>query len=167
MWLGYGFNGNVAFFESPYEDIASSAQHREGMIRVSGVAWFTNLDIKKRHEEMILVRRYSPEAYPKYVNFDAIEVSKVADIPCDFAGKMGVPITFMDKFNPEQFDLLGYSLDLAWPISDYVPLGKNYVKGGNCFYLDNGEMQLTRLYDRLVIRNRHPEPPRPPQGNFK
>lgn len=160
IWLGYGFSGNVAFFESPYEDVAVSAQHKEGLIRVSGVMWFTNLDIKKRHEEMILVKRYTPEDYPKYVNYDAIEVSKTAEIPCDYAGKMGVPITFMDKYCPDQFEILGYSLDLAWPISEHVPEGKTYVKGGNCFYLDEGESQLRRLYDRLVIRNKHPEVPK-------
>lgn len=160
IWLGYGFQGNVAFFDSPYEDVAVSSQHKEGLIRVSGVMWFTNLDIKKRHEDMILVKRYNPSEYPKYVNYDAIEISKTADIPCDYAGEMGVPITFMDKYCPDQFEILGYSLDLAWPISEHVPEGKTYVKGGNCFYLDEGEPQLRRLYDRLVIRNKHPEAPK-------
>ncbi len=75
IWLGYGFQGNVAFFESPYEDTAVSSQHKEGLIRVSGVCWYTNLDIKKRHEDMILVKRYDPAVYPSYINFDGIDVS--------------------------------------------------------------------------------------------
>ena len=108
LWLGYGFKGNVGFFiNSHYEDYAKSSQHKEGMIRVSGVMWYTNLDIEKRHEDMILFRNYTPENYPHYDNYDAIEVSKTADIPCDYDGAMGVLITFMDKFNPEQFEILG------------------------------------------------------------
>lgn len=76
------------------------------MIRVSGVQWFTNLDIKKRHEPLELIRHYSPEKYPKYDNYDAIEVPVVNDIPDDYMGVMGVPITFMDKYCPEQFEII-------------------------------------------------------------
>ena len=109
IWLGYGFRGMVGFFRSPYEDTAVSTQHREGMIRNSGVHWFTNIDIDKRHEDILLVRRYEqePERYPHYDNYDAIEVSKTVDIPCDYFGVMGVPITFLDKYNPAQFEILG------------------------------------------------------------
>lgn len=78
------------------------------MIRVSGVTWFTNMEIPKRHEEMDLVCRYSPEEYPKYDNYDAIEVSKTADIPRDYDGVMGVPITFLDKYSPEQFEIIRF-----------------------------------------------------------
>lgn len=166
LWLGASIHsGDRAFFvPDDYPLDASScgvdAQTGRKYIRVKGVRWFTNLDLKQRHEEMILVKRYNPSEYPKYVNYDAIEISKTADIPCDYAGEMGVPITFMDKYCPDQFEILGYSLDLAWPISEHVPEGKTYVKGGNCFYLDEGEPQLRRLYDRLVIRNKHPEAPK-------
>lgn len=69
--------------------------------------WFTNLDISKRHEAIILYKPYSETEYPKYDNYNAIEVSKVADIPADYDGAMGVPITFLDKYNPEQFEILG------------------------------------------------------------
>lgn len=75
---------------------------------VRNVCWFTNLDIKKRHKELTLVRDYNPADYPKYDNYDAIEVSKVADIPRDWSGKMGVPITFMDKYNPDQFEIIKF-----------------------------------------------------------
>lgn len=69
--------------------------------------WFTNLDIAKRHEELILYRQYTPEEYPKYDNYDAIEVNRVTEIPMDYDGAMGVPITFLDKHNPDQFEILG------------------------------------------------------------
>lgn len=107
VWLGYGFKGAAAHFFSPYDDIATAGDHRENMIRVSGVNWFTNLDISKRNEEMDLVCRYSPEEYPRYDNYDAIEVSKTADIPFDYEGIMGVPITFLDKYNPNHFEIVG------------------------------------------------------------
>ena len=110
MWLGYGFRGNVGFFHSHYEDYAKSTQHREGMIRVSGVYWFTNLDVKKRHDTIPLVFSYKdePERYPHYDNYDAIEVSKTVYIPKDYEGVMGVPITFLDKYNPEQFEIVKF-----------------------------------------------------------
>ena len=73
---------------------------------LGNICWFTNLDHKKRHEELILYRSYTPEAYPRYDNYDAIEVSKTADIPADYHGAMGVPITFLDKYCPEQFEIL-------------------------------------------------------------
>jgi hypothetical protein len=69
--------------------------------------WFTNLDIKKRHEDIDLICRYSAEEYPRYDNYDAIEVGKVEDIPYDYNGIMGVPITFLDKYNPDQFEIIG------------------------------------------------------------
>jgi len=75
--------------------------------RMGNICWFTNLDIEKRHEKMTLFRHYSPEEYPTYDNYDAIEVSKTADIPKDWDGAIGVPITFMQYYNPEQFEILG------------------------------------------------------------
>ena len=108
LWLGYGFKRNCAhFIDKHYQDIAADADHREGMIRVSGVMWYTNLDISKRHEDVILYKSYSVEEYPTYDNYDAIEVSKSAEIPRDFDGAMGVPITFMQHYNPSQFEIIG------------------------------------------------------------
>ena len=75
--------------------------------RMGNICWYTNLDIEKRHEDMTLFREYSPSAYPKYDNYDAIEVSYTADIPCDYYGTMGVPITFMTRHSPEQFSIVG------------------------------------------------------------
>ena len=142
-------------------------------VRVKGVRWFTNLDFKQRHEEMILVKRYDPELYPTYANYDAIEVSKTSDIPCDYAGLMGVPITFLDKYNPDQFEIIGQSRTLGRPMSEIAKKGE-YVSGGVRFYLRDNALAAQRsaaqrsaaqrykyrcLYDRIVIRNRHPEIP--------
>ncbi|NJL71721.1 MAG: modification methylase, partial [Candidatus Competibacteraceae bacterium] len=119
IWLGYGFNRNCAhFINRHYVDYASDADHRDGMIRVPGVVWFTNMDIQKRHEEMILYRPYSPDAYPRFDNYDAINVDKTKEIPMDYTGAMAVPITFMDKYNPDQFEILSAN-DLR--INDKVP----------------------------------------------
>lgn len=95
--------------------------------------WYTNLDIKKRHEELILYKKYNPEEYPRYDNYNAINVDKVADIPCDYDGVMGVPITFLDKYNPEQFEIVGneYTLNIEG--------GRGYVDG-------------KRLYSRVFIK---------------
>lgn len=122
---------------------------RDGTVKKFGnICWFTNLDIKKRHEELILVKKYAghEDEYPKYDNYDAIEVSKVANIPFDYDGVMGVPITFLDKYCPDQFEIIGISGDLANPllIDGKRKTGRFYVNG-------------RRLYDRLAIRNKHPE----------
>jgi len=108
LWLGYGFKGGAGhFINEHYEDYATATDRKEGMIRVSGVHWFTNLEINKRHEDLILYKKYTPEEYPTYDNYNAIEVSKTKDIPMDYSGVMGVPITFMDKYNPDQFEIIG------------------------------------------------------------
>ena len=95
VWLGCT---NVKEFLQP-----------DGSIKKFGnIGWFTNLDVAKRHEKLILWKHYTPEEYPKYDNYDAINIDKVADIPCDYDGVMGVPITFMDKYNPEQFEIVAF-----------------------------------------------------------
>ena len=136
MWLGYGFKGGAAHFLSPYEDKATASDHKEGMIRVSGVNWFTNLDIKKRHEELVLYKCYTPEAYPTYDNYEAINVDKTADIPCDYEGVMGVPITFLDKYCPEQFEIVG----LDRYVEDNPHYGYRFTIGGK------------ETYARILIR---------------
>lgn len=160
IWLGYGFKGAAAHFYSPYEDVATAGNHRKNMIRVSGVNWFTNLEIAKRHEDLDLVCRYSPEEYPAYANFNAIEVSKVADIPFDYEGAMGVPTTFLDKYNPEQFEIIGLAegdlgkeLGLTPFDRELKKLNKS-LRDGQLFYMVNGFPQ--KPYSRILIRNKHP-----------
>jgi len=149
--LGYGFKGGAGHFYSKYEDVATAGDHREGMIRVSGVNWFTNLEIQKRHEDLILFKKYSPEEYPHYDNYDAINVDKTSDIPADYYGFMGVPITFMDKYNPEQFEILGICagnsrLNKFFGIVPYTP---HIEDRGGCAVLNN-----KRVYSRILIRRR-------------
>ena len=112
IWTGCrGFSGGM-WFESDCEGKTEKIVGGKKLVNVPSI-WYTNLDHMKRHEELILFRTYSPDAYPRYCNFDAIEVSKTEDIPCDYDGLMGVPITFMDKYNPDQFEIVGVSLVLG------------------------------------------------------
>lgn len=128
----------------------------EKIVNIMGVCWFTNLDIKKRHEEMILVKKYKPESYPAYENFDAIDVARVSDIPYDYSGLMGVPITVMDKFNPEQFELVGTS---TGDLGKEIGVKPNYRGRTDVFYLDEqGNPKCP--YQRFFIRNLHPEQPK-------
>lgn len=111
MWLGYGFSGGNAFFQVNNSSIDEYAKGvydpTAGLVKFRNCAWYTNLDFKKRHEELPLYKKYSPEEYPKYDNYNAIEVSKTKEIPEDYDGVMGVPISFLDKYCPEQFEILG------------------------------------------------------------
>lgn len=108
IWLGYGFSNGNAYFETPHtKEFANGVYNEEtGLVKFRNVTWFTNLDIQKRHEDLILYKKYSPEEFPKYDNYDAINVDKVANIPIDYEGAMGVPITFLNKYNPDQFDII-------------------------------------------------------------
>lgn len=173
VWLGYGFKGGAAHFFSPYEDVATAGDHKKDMIRVSGVNWFTNIEIAKRNEEIDLVCKYSPGEYPTYDNYDAIEVCKTADIPCDYDGLMGVPITFMDKYNPNQFEIvtLGIGEGNFTPKKKYEkfrnPETKEfisdkrdfllYVRKPNGKYLTSEGYRLDKVYARIIIRNKHPK----------
>ena len=119
------------------------------MIRVSGVFWFTNLDHKRRHEKLILYRRYSPEEYPKYDNYDAIEVSKTKDIPMDWDGVMGVPVTFLDKHNPDQFEIVGSDYEVKQGVVTGI-LKPHW--GGKT---DRAYLNGKRMYARILIRPRN------------
>jgi hypothetical protein len=163
LWLGYGFKGGAGHFISNYEDIATAGDHRDGMIRVSGVTWFTNLEIPKRSEDLILYKKYNATEYHKFENYDAINVDKTSDIPIDYYGVMGVPITFMDKFNPSQFEILGLgvaNLGLECGIGPYKPEHKKYRKeiqkrgavDGDLYMMIDGELVVP--YTRILIRRR-------------
>jgi len=164
LWLGYGFKGGAGhFINEHYEDYATATDRKEGMIRVSGVHWFTNLEINKRHEDLILYKKYTPEEYPKFENFDAINVDVTKDIPTDYDGLMGVPITFMDKYNPDQFEIIGVgiaNLGLEIGIEPYKPEHKKYRKeiqkrgavDGDLYMMVDGV--VTVPYSRIIIRNK-------------
>jgi len=113
MWLGASIHSGDREFRVPDDyplTAASSRIDSDGYkyIRVKGVRWFTNLDYDERHENLVLYKKYTPEEYPKYDNYDAINVDKTADIPKDYNGAVGVPITFLDKYNPEQFEIIKF-----------------------------------------------------------
>lgn len=144
VWLGYK-TGDMAFKvpddyearETRYWQDETGQKWRS----LGNICWFTNLDHNKRHEMLDLVCRYSSEEYPAYDNYNAINVNKVDNIPYDYDGIMGVPITFLDKYNPEQFEIKG--------IDRYVQDNPNY---GHRFILKGKE-----VYARILIRNKHPK----------
>ena len=148
LWLGYGFKGGAGhFINQHYEDYATATDRKEGMIRVSGVHWFTNLEINKRHEDLILYKTYNEEEYPKYDNYNAIEVSKTKDIPMDYTGVMGVPITFLDKYSPEQFEILGLSASAGY---NEEIVGIPFLGNKDARCLINGK----NTYARVFIKNK-------------
>lgn len=164
LWLGYGFRGGAGhFINQHYEDYATATDKKEGMIRVSGVHWFTNLDISKRHEDLILYKTYNEDEYPKYENFDAINVNKTKDIPVDYNGFMGVPITFLDKYNPDQFEIIGLGISnsgIEIGVQPYKEEHKKYRKeiqkrgavDGDLYMMTNGIVNVP--YARIIIKNK-------------
>ncbi len=156
IWLGYGFSGGAShFINKHYEDYATATDRKEGMIRVSGVVWFTNIEIKKRHEDLPLYRTYydHESEYPKYDNYDAINVDKTKDIPMDYTGAIGVPITFMDKYSPEQFEIIGIFDDKREKLEAFIQGSPTYVDDQHKKYVGpvvNGKA----LYTRIIIRNK-------------
>ena len=127
------------------------------------MVWFTNIPIKKREEPLILTERYDPERYPKYENFDAINVDKTLDIPKDYYGYIGVPITFMDKYCPSQFEIIGVgiaNLGLSIGIQPYKPEHKEYRKkvqkrgavDGDLYMMKGDEVVVP--YSRIIIKRR-------------
>lgn len=158
IWYGPSIRSGDREFRVP-EDYPITAvgsrvdEYGNKYVRVKGVRWFTNLDYPSRHVDLVLQSTYSPSVYPKYANFDAIEVGKSKDIPLDYEGPMGVPITFLDKFNPDQFEILGSSKTLSRPMSQIAKKG-SYQPGGPRFYLPNGDGTYRRMYERIVIRKK-------------
>lgn len=149
LWLGCRTLGSDFFFNVPedYKEELMATKTQGGgwkiidgevMGRVASACWFTNIDHKKRNEELDLYRKYDATAFPKYDNYDAIEVSKVCEIPMDYEGVMGVPITFLDKYCPSQFEILGIANNVRW-IGDFP-----------CLTKINGN----KIYNRILIKRR-------------
>ena len=146
MWLGNGFRGGNAYFAVPKELHYADGVYDEktGLVKFRNCCWYTNLDIKKRHEELELYKRYTPEEYPKYDNYTAINVDKTADIPEDYYEEMGVPITFLDKYNPDQFEIID-------GIGRYSILdNENTKKAGKYLSMIDGKAK----FFRIVIKRR-------------
>lgn len=158
MWYGPSIRSGDREFSVPDDyplDAASCRIDSNGTkyIRVKGVRWFTNMDFPGRYKEMKLEKTFDHIAYPRYANFDAIDVSRTRDIPKDYPGLMGVPITFFDQYSPMQFEIVGSSKTLGAPMAKIAEKG-TFVSGGPRFYLSNGDGTFRRMYDRIVIRNR-------------
>ena len=155
IWLGY--THPVAFVVPDHYEMRRVRSWRDengtNWRSFGNACWFTNLDIAKRHEDLVLYKQYSRKEYPKYKNYDAIEVSKYTDIPVDYDGPMGVPVTFLDHHNPEQFEVMGSSRTHGRPMAEVAKKG-TFLQGGPRFYLPNGDGTYRRMYDRLVIRNK-------------
>lgn len=149
LWFGCSIHSGDREFRVPDKYPLNAAGSRidesgRKYIRVKGVRWFTNLDYKERHEDLILYKKYTPEEYPKYDNYDAINVDKTADIPCDYEGVMGVPITFLDKYSPDQFEIID-------GIGRYSVLNNEETKkAGKYLSMVNGKAK----YFRFIIKRR-------------
>jgi Adenine-specific methyltransferase EcoRI len=185
LWYGVSIHSGDREFGVPrhYPLTAATSRVDEAgnkFIRVKGVRWFTNMDHSQRHETLILYKKYNPDEYPTYDNYDAIEVSKTAEIPMDYPGAIGVPITFLDKYNPDQFEILGWTRGRdefeAWPTKRYVNArqlnpdgtesGGGKVNtgptlllaqrpvGGTGYVADGVNGYLVQTYMRIVVRNR-------------
>lgn len=186
VWAGFGFNKTMEFImPDDYELKGKAFIDNDGRKHgfVPSIAWYTNLDIKKRHETLDLRGNYyTPEKYPKYDNYDAIEVSKVSDIPCDYEGVMGVPVTFVDSFNPDQFEILyssqtgchpddvvlrkykdykGYKADGTSTGRTGSTCGNNPMllqcDGVHAYYMNDDGRKVQSTYRRLFIRNKNPQ----------
>ena len=184
MWLGYRVNKTCYFKLSsdyPKWDEKFTAKMNDGNHygKVPAISTFTNIDTKKRHHKLATVYRWRkrkekyPDLYPKYDNYDAIEVGKVLQIPLDYDGIMGVPITFLDVYNPDQFEIVGCGDYKGKYGSDYLSIreiGEDWLKkyreqGGKghytanmnspVYYLPDGTAKPT--FKRIFIKNKHPE----------
>ncbi|WP_425616706.1 adenine-specific methyltransferase EcoRI family protein [Anatilimnocola sp. NA78] len=181
IWLGYSHP--VAFIVPDHYEAREVRSWRDengtNWRSLGNACWFTNLDIAKRHEDIILFKTYNKKDYPHYDNYDAIEVSRFADIPIDYDGAMGVPITWLDKYNPEQFEILGWTRGIeefdALPTKRYenakqvkpdgtVSNGGKVNTGptllvkqkpdGTYYTADNAKGFLVQLYMRIVIKRK-------------
>ena len=164
IWLGY--NSGAQTFQVPLSLERNNTFIKDGIkyAKFGNICWFTNLQTKKRHQELIMYKKYTPEEYPKYINYNAIEVSKITEIPYDYYEAMGVPITFLDKYNPEQFEILGidggdmgvsYGIGINLTKEDIKNLfneHRGFRRGKLCFRDNQGKLQM--CYRRVLIKRR-------------
>jgi hypothetical protein len=153
VWLGINSNRNFSGFIVPkhyplYGTEARVDENGNRIVSSNNTCWFTNLDITKRHEDLILYKSYNKKELPTYDNYNAINVNATKDIPMDYDGIMGVPITFLDKYNPDQFEILGSDFEVK---DGLLPQVVNPKWKGK---IDRGYINGKRLYSRLLIRNK-------------
>lgn len=166
LWLGY-HSGDMEFVVPDYYKPRATRYREENGIKyrsMGNICWYTNLDIEKRHENLILYKPYSKNEYYDYINYGGINVNKVAEIPCDYGGVMGVPITFMDKYNPEQFEIMGIDggdMGVSYGVGADLSKEecnalfsehKGFRRGKLCYRDETGKLQM--CYRRILIRRR-------------
>ena len=164
MWLGHSFANGNAYFSIPpalAREFASGVYDpATGLVKFRNVGWFTNLDYDSRHEPITLYKKYTPEEYPRYDNYAAINVDKTAEIPVDYDGVMGVPLTFFDKYNPDQFEILGITdrqASYGYRTKVYTPAdAPNYNDLNRQGVLKIGN-QYKSLYHRILIKRKASE----------
>lgn len=173
MWLGVTRHGTGQMWFRVPDDAPDKTGQRvdEDGVKYQTIgdsAWFTNIQHGLRHEPLQLMtmednlrfstnKKIREHGYPEYENYRAIEVPAVVGIPSDYDGVMGVPITFVGKYAPDQFEILGASLFDATPMKEVAKPGDQFQQGGLAFYVREGESTLRRLYFRLIVRHRRPE----------
>jgi hypothetical protein len=159
-------NFNVGMFfivPDDWEHFHHIDNNGKKIARVSTSCWFTNLEVEKHKELITLYKKYNPDAYPKYENYNAINVNKYTDIPCDYAGAMGVPVTFVDKYNPDQFEIIGLGISnsgLEIGVKPYKEEHKRYRKkiqkrgavNGDLYLMINGIVKVP--YARIIIKSK-------------
>lgn len=150
MWLGY--THPVAFVVPDHYEMREVRSWRTAdgtnWRSLGNACWFTNLDIEKRHEELITIRNYKPTDHPQYDNYNAIEVSRYKDIPSDYDGVMGVPVTFLEYYNPDQFEIVGSDYEVKQGLLPEL------VKPGWTGKADRGYVKGKRLFARILVRKR-------------
>jgi len=151
IWLGVGFAGGNAYFKIPPQSERKWSQgvynSSDETVKFRNVGWFTNIEHSKRNEELPLHKEYhgNESLYPRYDNYDAINVDRVADIPCDYLGVMGVPITYLDKYNPEQFEIVGLAAGNIKGLE-----GIKLLSGKSGPYI-NGKLRYGRIFIKKVV----------------
>lgn len=153
VWLGVD-NAGTKWFRVPdgYDIQTESRKKVENGIKyfsMGSIMWFTNMDNPKRHEKIPLYKRYSPAEYPRYDNYDAIEVGKFLEIPCDYDGLMGVPDTFLNRFNPRQFELIGIPFG---NLGKEIGVTKNYRGRTDIAITKGGKSRCP--YSRIIIKRK-------------
>lgn len=152
LWQGYG-NGAMTFKVPDSYTGTCNGDNGQKQASLGNICWYTNLNTTKRHEDIIMYKEYSPEAYPKYDNFDAINVNKLNEIPMDYYGKMGVPITFLDKYNPKQFDIIG-NFHAGSSGSDLGATKTETITNGKTIMWNGAVINKKPLYARIIIQRK-------------
>jgi len=156
LWIGVSMDSSNRYFQVPeaypLTEKTGKIENGKKFAFVKGCLWYTNIDIAQRHEKLILYRRYTPNEYPKYENFNAIDVNKVSDIPMDYDGYMGVPDSFIRKYNPEQFEIIGLG---AGDLAKEIGITKNYRGRTDVAFKQDGKDKCP--YSRIIIRNKYPK----------